>query len=70
MGDERGLRRAEERRQHGVGLAQLVGGVDQVGRGAQRRRRADRGQDRGDAVGVGEDALAGRQLAADDAAAP
>jgi hypothetical protein len=66
MRDERRLRRAEQRRQHRVGLAELVGGVDEIGGGAQRRRGADRGQDRGDAVGVREDALAGRQLAADD----
>ena len=35
------------RRQHLFGLAELVGGVDEVGRGAQRRRGADLGQDRG-----------------------
>ncbi len=66
MGDELGLRRAEELRQYRVGIAELVGGVDEVGGGAKRRPGADRGQDRSDTVAMREHALAGRQLATDD----
>src|ERR1019366_1562337 len=66
MGDERGQRGAEERRQHLVRLAELIGGMNEKGSGTQLRRGADRGEDRCRAVGVGKHAFAGEQAASGD----
>ena len=66
IADQRRQRGTEQRRDHFIGLAELIGGVDEIGGSAQLRRCADRREDRGRAVGVIQHAFASAEGTAGD----